>query len=319
MNHPWLETPWDHFAARLEQDRLPHALLLCGPPGLGKRALADAMVAGLLCLSGAAEACGECRSCALLGGGAHPDRFVIEPEEGKRVIKVDAVRELTGRLALTTTISPRKVALLAPAEAMNTHAANALLKNLEEPPGDTVLLLLSHDPSRLPITIRSRCQAVNVATPPRAAALEWLRAETGLDAATAKLALEAAGGSPLRAASLSEEDTLVAFRELRGRLQALIGKPSQAGAGAADLESMDGSLAWSWLSLFAGRALADVLQVSEDAWPQTAYTLPPAKLSQLQAKADRNRALLSSTVRQDLLLKEWLLEWARLPAKEPIR
>ena len=155
---PWLEDPWNRFAGGLEQDRLPHAVLLTGPEGIGKGQLAMAMVEGLLCLERAPEACGECRSCRLLAGGAHPDRFTVTFPEGKRQITVEQIRGLLDRLALTTTISPRKVALIHPAEGMNVNAANALLKNLEEPPGETVLILLSHDPSRLPVTVRSRSQ-----------------------------------------------------------------------------------------------------------------------------------------------------------------
>jgi len=319
MIHPWLEDPWNRFAARLEQDRLPHALLVSGPPGTGKGALAEAMAAGLLCLEDQAEPCGQCRSCKLLTGGAHPDRFFVTPEEDKREIAVAQIRALLGRLALTTTISPRKVALLTPAEAMNRHAANALLKNLEEPPGDTVLILVSHDPTRLPVTIRSRCQAVTVRPPDRTMAVEWLQGAAGLDQAAAALALEAAGDSPLGAAALAEGGQLERFRELRTVLGALVGKPSRAGAVATELQDLDNALAWTWLSLAAARALRGVLGTAATPWPETEYDLPAAKLAALQAKADRYRALLASPVRQDLLLKEWLLEWARLPAKEPIR
>lgn len=319
MKLPWLEDPWNRFAARLEQARLPHALLVSGPPGTGKGELAVAMVNGLLCGEGGPEACGECRSCRLMSGGAHPDRFVVEPEEGKREIKVDAVRDLLSRLALTTTISPRKVALITPAEAMNRNAANALLKNLEEPPGDTVLVLVSDDPARLPVTIRSRCQDVIVNPPSRAVAVDWLTSVAGLEPAQAERAFEAASGSPLRARALAEEGLLERYERLRGELEALVGKPSRAGVLAMDLKELDGVLAWNWLSQAAARALVGVLGAGSDAWPRTDYTLPRDKLAALQAKADRYRRLLSSTVRQDLLLKEWLLEWARLPAKEPIR
>ncbi len=339
MMLPWLEDPWNRFAARLEQDRLPHALLVTGPAGTGKGQLAEAMINGLLCLEGGPEACGQCRSCKLLAGGAHPDRFRVEPEEGKTQITVDAVRELLSRLVLTTTISPRKVALITPAEAMNRNAANALLKTLEEPAGETVMVLVSHDPSRLPVTVRSRCQDLSVAAPDRGTAVEWLKGQ-GVSMDDAQLALEATGGSPLRSRELAGSEALDRYRSLQDELEQLVGKPSRAAVLATDLQGLDGPLAWTWLSLAAAKALVSSLGSATPAtttgqatggsaagangaggapWPVTDYALPSGKIAALQAKADRYRALLGSGLRQDLLLREWLIEWARLPAREPIR
>ena len=321
MNHPWLERPWNEFAARLEQDRLPHALLVSGPEGIGKASLVEAMLQGLLCEESTAEACGRCRSCRLLAGGAHPDRFVVVPEEDKRIIKVEAVRALIEQMMLTTTISPRKVALIAPAEAMNVNAANALLKTLEEPLGQAVLILLSHDPSRLPATIRSRCQLVAVHAPATAQAVDWLVTSQGLDPASAALALEATAGSPLRAAALAGSEDLERYRQLQRALEALVGKPSRVSTLCAELAGLEArDLLWTWLSLAARKALEGALGANGSAvWPDTPYTLPPARLAELQRLADRGRQLLSTSVRQDLLLQEWLIEWARLPAREPTR
>jgi DNA polymerase-3 subunit delta' len=320
MNYPWLERPWNEFAARLEQGRLPHALLVSGPEGIGKAGLVNAMMEGLLCEEPGAEACGRCRSCRLLTGGAHPDRFVVKPEEGKRIITVEAVRGLISQMVLTTTISPRKVALIAPAEAMNVNAANALLKTLEEPLGQAVLLLLSHDPSRLPATIRSRCQLVAAHAPSTPQAVDWLVSTQGIDPASAELALEATAGSPLRAGRLAASEDLDRYRQLQQQLEALVGKPSRVSALSAELVGLESrDLLWTWLSLAARKALEGALGARADAWPETPYTLPPARLAQLQRLADRGRKLLSTSVRQDLLLQEWLIEWARLPAREPTR
>lgn len=320
MKMPWLERPWNEFAARLEQGRLPHALLVSGPEGTGKAELANAMMDGLLCEQAGAGACGSCRSCRLLAGGAHPDRFIVHPEEGKRIITVDAVRTLIEQMVLTTTISPNKVALIAPAEAMNANAANALLKTLEEPLGQAVIILLSHDPSRLPATIRSRCQLVAVHAPDTAQAVDWLVREESLDTASAALALEATAGSPLRAAALAGSEDLERYRRLLEELETLVGKPSRVSMLAADLAGLEArDLLWTWLSLAARKALEGALGAGASSWPDTKYQLPPARLAELQRLADRSRKLLSTSVRQDLLLQEWLIEWARLPAREPTR
>jgi DNA polymerase-3 subunit delta' len=325
MKYPWLERPWNEFAARLEQDRLPHALLVSGPEGVGKTTLVETMMKGLLCEEAAAEACGRCRSCRLLAGGAHPDRFTVVPEEGKRIITVEAVRALIAQMMLTTTISPRKVAVIAPAEAMNVNAANALLKTLEEPLGQAVLILLSHDSSRLPATIRSRCQLVAVHAPATPQAVDWLVTSQNLDPASAELALEATAGSPLRAAALAGSEDLERYRQLQRELEAIVGKPSRVSAMCAELEGFAArDLLWTWLSLAARKALEGALGAPDGSsgtapWPDTPYTLPPARLAELQRQADRGRMLLSTSVRQDLLLQEWLIEWARLPARESTR
>ena len=277
-------------------------------------------MAGLLCEDSAAEACGTCRSCRLLASGAHPDRFAVIPAEDKRIITVEAVRILIAQMTLTTTISPRKVALVAPAEAMNVNAANALLKTLEEPLGQAVIILLSHDPSRLPATIRSRCQLVAVHAPATTQAVDWLVSSQGIDPDSAALALEASAGSPLRAAALAGSGDLERFRQLQQELEALVGKPSRVSALSTDLAGIEArDLLWTWLSLASRKALEGALGASATPWPDTPYTLPPARLAELQRLADRGRKLLATSVRQDLLLQEWLIEWARLPAREPTR
>ncbi|MFO6082911.1 DNA polymerase III subunit delta', partial [Pseudomonas aeruginosa] len=159
--YPWQQALWSQLGGRAQH---AHAYLLYGPAGIGKRALAEHWAAQLLCQRpAAAGACGECKACQLLAAGTHPDYFVLEPEEAEKPIRVDQVRDLVGFVVQTAQLGGRKVVLLEPAEAMNVNAANALLKSLEEPSGDTVLLLISHQPSRLLPTIKSRCVQQGIA------------------------------------------------------------------------------------------------------------------------------------------------------------
>ena len=162
---PWHSEAWTSLRARLSRGALPHALLLCGPEGLGKRAFAEAFVALALCEQRGDVACGRCRACQLLAAGSHPDRVRVgleERDDGKlrSEIVVEQIRRLSERLAMTPQFGGLQLVLIDPAEAMNAAAANALLKTLEEPTRGTVIVLVSNAPGRLVATIRSRCQRI---------------------------------------------------------------------------------------------------------------------------------------------------------------
>ena len=209
--HPWNQPTLDAFAARLP--RLPHAILIYGPRGVGKLALAERAAQMLLC-EGKGKPCDQCDACRWYKAGNHPDFRRLEPEvlwkepaadeepAAKRPkqpsieIKVDQVRELANFLYVRSHRGALRVAMVHPAEDMNENAANALLKGLEEPPAGAVFILVSHRPAQLLPTIRSRCVALPVGIPPREAALAWLSSQ-GLADAPRWLAY--AGGAPLRA------------------------------------------------------------------------------------------------------------------------
>ncbi len=218
---PWQADHWSRLAELLDADRLPHALMLNGEAGCGKRWLLDAFTARLLCAAPVSgTACGECKSCRLLQAGSHSDLMILEPEEGGRLIKIEQVRKLITFASKTPGLGMRKVILIAPAEAMNINAANALLKCLEEPSVSTTMLLLTHNVSALPATIRSRCQLINIASPKPVDSIAWLSSIVG-DAKQAQHALTVAGGRPLLAASLFLENTLEDVERARKSVQAL--------------------------------------------------------------------------------------------------
>ena len=314
MTMAWLDPVREEFRKRLSGDRLAHAFLLSGQTGTGKQGLAMEMAAAILCPENSLPACGRCRSCQLLVSGAHPDFRVLSFElndKGKlrTEIVIDQVRDLISFLQLTTTISEKKVALVDPAEAMNRHAANALLKTLEEPPGDAVIILLSHDPSRLAVTIRSRCQKLQIRSPDTDTALAWLLETGAYGDVEARSALRAAAGSPIRARDVLSEGEPDHYRLVSDTLESMLeGRCAPASAMSA-LGDVEPEELWTWLSLRA----ADRFRHNMDNHTAT------ISLSQLQNMADRNRALLSSPVRKDLLLQDWLIQWARLDAQESAR
>lgn len=234
---------------------MPHAVLLHGQAGVGKRLLGRALARGLLCESPnaaarAAGGCSHCLACGWFEQRSHPDFRAVTSEalavadgsrsdeageEGaeetgtggakskrapSRDIKVDQVRALHGFLSVATHRTRSRVVLLDPLDALNDIAANALLKMLEEPPPATVFVLIGEHLGRVPATIVSRCRKVFVPTPLRAVALDWLVARQVDDAATA---LALAGGAPLAALALAGDAE--AMRSHRA-LVAFLGDPS---------------------------------------------------------------------------------------------
>src|SRR3569832_1237033 len=205
---PWHEETWARLLAARRAGRLPHALLLTGPQGMGKQRFAENWLTGLLCEAPGADgfACGVCRGCQLRAAGNHPDyRQLTPPEEGK-VIGVDQVRELIQYVALTPQYGRYKIALIHPADKLNINAANSLLKTLEEPPSHSLLMLVSARPSRLPVTVRSRCQLVHFSPPPVEAAAGWLATQVTVAAPGQLLIL--ADRAPLLALELAAADAL---------------------------------------------------------------------------------------------------------------
>ncbi|MDH3981112.1 MAG: DNA polymerase III subunit delta' [Gammaproteobacteria bacterium] len=224
--YPWLEPHLASIGEMLGRDRVPHALLLSGQPGMGKTAFAGAIAQLLLCEDRTPDhaPCGQCPGCIQFQAGSHPDFFSVRPEEDSSVIKVDAIRALGEKLVLASHRGGYKVTLLAPAEAMNLNAANSLLKTLEEPSDNTVLVLICTCPARLPATIRSRCQQLRITAPRAAPGKAWLadQLDEGQDAG---LYLHLADGAPLEALRLAQAGVVEARREqFQSLLQVLDGR-----------------------------------------------------------------------------------------------
>jgi DNA polymerase-3 subunit delta' len=207
---PWL----DRIAATAlaMRSRWPHALLICGPEGVGKMALAMHLARSLLCETPAPDgsACGACASCRYAAAGQHPDLRLVRPvdvdddgvETPAEFVKVAAIRALTEWAQVTSHRRIAKVAVIVPAETMNEAAASALLKTLEEPPENTSLVLVSHQPGSLFPTILSRCRRLVVPVPDAVEACAWLAAQGVAEPGSV---LAQAGGAPLIARALSDE------------------------------------------------------------------------------------------------------------------
>jgi DNA polymerase-3 subunit delta' len=306
---PWHAEHWTRLQARRQRDALPHALLICGMAGLGKREFAQRFVQGLLCQQPQDDdACGHCRSCLLFAAGTHPDlvslSFGLRKDGVQRSeIVVDQIRELSARLAMSSQFGGWQVACIDPADAMNAAAANALLKTLEEPSAQTMLILLADAPWRMPQTIRSRCQRIEFHLPDEAQALAWLQAEGVRDAAGA---LHAAGGNPGLARVWTQEGALDRRMEVRKDLSALAagrGQPMEVVKRWLDSEPTQ--RLW-----FAAQAAADEIKARAAAGTgPLASALDVEALGHWYNAANRTRESLRGPLRGDLLLLELLAQW----------
>ncbi|MEX1994897.1 MAG: hypothetical protein WD929_09550 [Steroidobacteraceae bacterium] len=173
---PWLRTLRARLASMQDQRRLPHGILVFGQPGAGQEELGLWLAARLLCRDEDSKACGRCADCRLFLAGSHPDFRWIRVASDKKEISINQMRNLAEALSLRSYRGGAKVALIAPAEAMNIKSFNALLKTLEEPSDDTFLVLTTSRSDRMPRTIASRCMRVRAPLPATADALAWLGA-----------------------------------------------------------------------------------------------------------------------------------------------
>jgi DNA polymerase III subunit delta' len=224
--------------------RVAHAYLFEGIEGCGKKTTALAFAAGLFC--GAPNPCGTCPSCRKMLKLQHPDLHMVEPDG--QFIKIDQVRELQRELSYRPVEAPLKVAVIEAAERMNPAAGNALLKTLEEPPGNSVLILLSENaPGMLP-TVLSRCQRLAFSPLP-SEALQEILIDEGFEPEAARYAAVMAGGSLAKAREavseaggarrrdLLEEVTAVSVREIASlfSLAEKLGKDRETATEALDL------------------------------------------------------------------------------------
>ncbi len=207
-----------------------HAWLLHGPSGLGQYALALELARAWLCeIPGESGACGQCGSCHAINVRTHADLCVLMPEttlidrnwplgekaqsdiddkkrKASREIRVDAMRDAIEFSQRTSARGRGKVVLVYPAEQMNAITANALLKTLEEPPGDAKFVLASESAHQLLPTIRSRCLGHAMHWPAAPASLQWMHSH-GVAQGQAEVLLKASGGRP--------EDALAQFGSVR--------------------------------------------------------------------------------------------------------
>lgn len=218
MIYPWQQQPWQLLMQRVARDNLPHSMLITGPQGTGKSDFAHAFAHYLLCTG--EKICDTCKGCHWFNANSHPDYYLVEPEEGKSSISINQIRELVTKLTKTSTAGGYQVVIIEGAQRMTTAASNALLKTLEEPNGQVVFMLVTAERARLPATIISRCQMVNIEEPPTTIALEWLQSQI-TEPNQAESLLRLAQGRVLLAKQYAQLDMLTRFNGILDDLLAL--------------------------------------------------------------------------------------------------
>ncbi len=321
--YPWLGASWSRLLAT--RARPAQALLLAGPRGVGKGELAQAWARALLCESPLAsgEACGACAACHWFETGGHPDFLRVglqekTTKEGESrlatAIEVEQAREAVDFVRLSTYRAGHRVVLIDPADSLNLAAANALLKVLEEPPLNTVFVLVSDQPRRLLPTIRSRCTRVDIGLPPAADAAAWLDGQ-GLDDAATLLALS--GGTPLDALRWSEAGDL---DERRSVLESLV-RPEQLDPVTLG-ERWKGlaprlwhAVAYKWLADLLAVRLQGQVRFNRDFAEALSRLGAQADLAALlklaRRQADEGR-VLEHPLNRSLQMQAWLVQYRHL-------
>lgn len=319
--YPWQYPLWRQLYSQHQQGRLPHAWLLTGAAGLGKEVFARLWGHYLLCKAPGEFACSECAGCHLTMANNHPDLLRIAPEESGKHIKVDQIRDLISTLGQTAQRAGHQVAIISPAEALNRSAANALLKTLEEPMGQVLFILITHQPGALPATIASRCQRIHFTGSAQSEA--WLKVQLqNLNIqADANLLLKIAENAPLRALDLAQNQYLILRDNLLSHLTAVAQRKTSLLAPVADYLKQDLLV---WLDAFISLAL-DLMRlhagvresalVNSDCFAslQTLMRIcPVAGLLPLFEKLYKARRWLLNTqihLNEQLLLESLLIDW----------
>ncbi|MEO5702749.1 MAG: DNA polymerase III subunit delta' [Gammaproteobacteria bacterium] len=317
---PWHAGQWQALMQRRQTDTLPHAVLLTGIQGLGKNRFADALTQALLCghPQTDGQACQSCRSCLLYQAATHPDYLCVQPTEDRKVIIVNQIRKMNEFISLKSQYGGYQIVIISPADKMNSNAANSLLKTLEEPPAQTLLMLITHEASALPATVRSRCLQIKFAPPAEQLAANWLRTHIKDDQDPIHL-LALAGSAPLTALSMAASDACTRRALMLDDLESLLNQQADPVSLAATWLKGNVAETLTWML----SCIIDMVRLRSDARPphlanpdlQQRLSLLAGQFSSAMLYAHLDCVteaikLLNSQVNTQLLLEDMLLSWS---------
>lgn len=322
--YPWFKPQWDRVVQLHKQQKLPHALVLNGSAGIGKLHLASHIAQLVLCAHRQDDnACGTCRSCTLFSSSGHPDLYHLSPEDEGGQIKVDQVRELTKFMQGTAQQGGYRVVILNPAESMNLAASNALLKTLEEPGKDSLLLLVSHQLGQVMPTIKSRCQRLDCAIPEASIAQQWLMEQLQIEQASAEQLLNVVHGAPLTGLHFKEQGSQALRGQLFTGLKAVLQNKTSALELSQQLAKLDVPRLLSWfysllVDVSKRRLVGEGSTLVNNDMSNMILALAKRtniqSLYQLSDKVHQRRAALlqHQNPNKQLMLEELLLDWKNL-------
>lgn len=326
-----------------------HGLLIVGQSGIGKREFGLALSKFLLCEKyteiieeSAEQPCGNCQNCRLFDAGTHPDFHVLISEheslEGRmpllhkysdryqdvkerdkrskpsRVISVEQVRSLIDRFSGHAHISKSRVGLILPAECMNINAANALLKLLEEPPPNSVLILVTPDPGQLPATIRSRCLVKTLPTPEKPDAICWIESNTQVQ--DSDIALTLANGGPLEVRNLSESGFLDQYENCLQGFAGIMLRNVNPVELAAQLNKLDFEQLLLWMQRFVTELIKLSTTTSPPYWGDSVrFNIKNLSVERLYGLYDRighYRRITREPVNEQLAIEDLVLAFQRV-------
>ncbi|SJN13767.1 DNA polymerase III delta prime subunit [Halomonas citrativorans] len=318
---PWHEATWQQLVRLSDEGRMPHAILLSGAHGVGKQQLAEVLIARMLCANPNGLACGQCHSCSMLASGYHPDLLRVSPEEGKRQIRIDPIRDVNRFVSQTAQQGGYRVIVISPAESMNIAAANALLKSLEEPGAKTLFILLSDVPSRMLATIRSRCQQWSLPSVPFTACRSWLIEKLGGEE-EAHFWWQVSGGLPLLAAELASPEERALRHQIHDCFEQLVrGAEPVSEAARLDRQAIDAILWYgiAWLEDLIRLGISGEASVLHNPDLEPLYR-QAVKNGRAQdwfrlldyAREQRRLLAVGANPNPQLVLEAWLVRWAAL-------
>lgn len=293
----------------LESSRLHHAYILASADLAASRSLVECIGQSLVCetrrVEGGIDACGRCDPCRTYAHQNHPDVLTLAPNE-KHVIPIDSVRDLSARLSLKSSTGRIKVVRIFEADRMNPAAQNALLKTLEEPSGDTCFLLTAARPRSLLLTVRSRCQKLQLGGADRDRAIRAL-VEGGIEEELAPLLYPLVGSDVARASALREAGAA----EIIQQVDEVLARPDDQSLAlrvakdlGADRDRADLALAFIELRVRDSLAVHRGLPALDAA---RVPSLAPPVLADLVERLQRLRALANRSLNRTLALEALFL------------
>ncbi len=334
MTYAWQQSQWLQVDRLIKSNRLPHAVFLQGNKGIGKTDFALAMAHTVLCQQPTSEskACGQCSACKLLEANTHPDLYHLKPTPPQNSksknpilnIRIDAVRDLCDKLNQTSQYGDYRVAVIERADQLTLAAANSLLKTLEEPGQNVLIVLTSARAHRLPVTIRSRCQVMRFNIPTESQSLSWLKEQQ-----QAQQQEKASDEQLLQALRYAYDSPLIALENLQDKehyeilgeamTATITGKNSLEYAlklaKFSKIQTLEGMLGWvsDLTKLILCGENGDIINQQYRSNLQIlAKKVNPQRLFRFQEQLNFNISHSSIAVNEQLLWENLLLSWDNL-------